>query len=400
MRWRRTVIAGAAALAVMATGAAGAVPARADGAVKPTADGITISGKGWGHGKGMSQYGAYGAAKKGLDWKEILDFYYPGTTRSTLPSGDTIRVWISSDTDGRTNVAPAAGLRLRDSGGKSYSLPRAKKYTQWRVGLSDGVRTLAYRNAAGTWVTRKSGLDPDQVWTFKNASTNKVTVVLPGGRRSYRGRVTVQVDSGTIRTVNVLPVETYLRSVVPAEMPASWNAEAVKAQSVAARSYAVRYRDDLNGKKSYDICDTASCQVYSGTSTEYSASDSAIKATAGTVLTYDDEVALTMFSSSNGGWSADGGLPYLTAHADPYDGVVTNQAWTVELSTAKIQQAYPSIGTLTSVKVTGRDGNGDWGGRVETIKVTGSDGSVTAAGTDFKRTFGLRETYFTIVGGN
>jgi SpoIID/LytB domain protein len=401
MTWRTASVLAATAMALVSS-CLSPLQAHADSAVAPKQDVITVSGKGWGHGKGMSQYGAYGAALAGLDYQEILDFYYAKTTLKTRDDGDAIRVWISSDSDNRTNVAPAVGLVLKDSAGKAYTLPRGAKYMQWRVSRSGSKRVLAFRNAAGDWVTRKTALAPTKVWSFSNTDSGTVTVALPGGtKRTYRGRIAVRFDGSALRTVNHVTMRNYLRSVVPSEMPASWHIEALKAQVVAARSYALRYEANLGGTRVYDICDTTACQVYSGTANEYAASDKAVDGTAGKVVTYDGSIALTMFSSSNGGWAADGGEPYLVAHKDPYDGIKqnSNRTWRVELTSAKIQKAYPTIGTLKNVRVTARDGDGTWGGRVDELKVTGSKGSVTVTGAAFRSTFGLKERYFTLIGG-
>ena len=181
------------------------------------------------------------------------------------------------------------------------------------------------------------------------------------------------------------------------EMPTSWLPDAVRAQSVAARSYAVRVRDfsDYSG---YDICDTPTCQVYGGKSREDTQGDAAVKATAGTIVTYDGKVALTQFASSNGGAMAKSNLPYLVAKKDPYDGVITSQAWTRTISAASVARVWPSVGTVRSLQVTSRDGSGAWGGRVQTIKIIGSKVSVTVAGSTFKYYFSMRSTLYTVVG--
>ncbi|MGB7962998.1 MAG: SpoIID/LytB domain-containing protein [Propionicimonas sp.] len=399
MRWLRHIAAGGA-LVLLATGWAPSSAAQADSAVTPKNSAITVTGAGWGHGKGMSQYGAYGAALSGLSYTEILAFYYPKTTVTSLKSGDSLRVWISADNDNRTTVKPATGLKITDSTGKSYQLPTGSGYTQWRISLSGSARVLHYRKASGTWVAKSTGLDKARSWSFDNPDKGTVTLILPGGAsQTYRGNLTLRPHGSGARTVNTLSMENYLRSVVPSEMPGSWHAEALKAQAVAARSYAARYRDNLNGRQVYDICDTTACQAYRGTGNEYGATSAAVSATANKVLSYGGGYALTMFSSSNGGHSADGGLPYLVAKKDPYDGKVKSQAWTKALSSSTIQRAYPSIGTLKSVQVTQRDGNGSWGGRVDQVKIVGSRSSVTVTGSSFKSTFGLKERLFTLSGG-
>lgn len=406
---QRSLLVAATATALL-TGSLVAGPnATADSAVAPLNSTITVTGAGWGHGIGMSQYGAYGAAASGLSWKEILDFYYPNTSLDTLAEGNTIRVWISADNDNRLHVRPASGLRLKDTAGKVYTLPTGDKYRLWRISRSGSYRTLQYKNSSGTWVTRDPGLSRTRVWYVDNPTAGHVRVLMPDGTtRSYRGKTALQFYGSGARTVNTVSMELYLRSVVPSEMPTSWPADAVRAQSVAARSYAARTRANASAGAVYDICDTTYCQVYrgyaqsSGSSTtvnEFANGNAAIEATAGKVLTSGDTIALTMFSSSNGGHSADGGKPYLVAKEDPYDGKMRNQSWSVSLSSSKIQGAYPSIGTLKSVRVVSRDGDGPWGGRATSVTITGTKTSVTVTGGAFKSTFGLKERLFLVTAG-
>jgi SpoIID/LytB domain protein len=400
LRRAATAALGVAALTAGVVGSA--VPAHADAAVSPKSSAITIVGAGWGHGKGMSQYGAYGAATKGLDYDEIIDFYYPGTTLDSLAKGNTIRVWITADSDNGLHFRPASGQKVADSAGTSLTLPVSSKYTKWRISRSGKNRVLYYRNTAGKYVKYTTKLTPTRVWYVQNSKTGTVKLAMPNGdTRTYRGKLGLRLSGSSAKTVNYVSMESYLRGVVPAEMPASWAAEAVKAQAVAARTYAAKLRSTVSSGALYDLCDTSACQVYKGVAAEYAASDKAITATANKVVEYKGKLALTMFSSSNGGWSASGGsdYPYLKAKKDPYDGVKRDQTWSVSLSSAKIQKAYSSIGTLKSVQITDRDGDGTYGGRVETVKISGSKGSVTVTGGSFKSKFGLRERLFKVIGG-
>ncbi len=400
--FRRAVTAALATTALVAGAAVTATPALADSAVAPSSSQVTIVGAGWGHGKGMSQYGAYGAASKGLSYKEIISFYYPGTKLTNLPKGNTIRVLISADTDNGVHFRPAAGLKVTDSAGKSIALPTSSKYTKWRVSRSGKNRVLYYRNTAGKYVKYANKLNPNRIWYVSNSTSGVVKLAMPdGSTRSYRGKLAARFSGSGLKTVNYLPMESYLRGVVAAEMPASWLQEALKAQSVAARTYAAKLRSQIAAKAIYDLCDTSACQVYKGVSAEHANTDKAIAGSADDVVTYKDKLALTMFSSSNGGWSASGGTgyPYLKAQKDPYDGVKRTQSWSVTLSSKKIQSAYPSIGTLTAVQITARDGDGTYGGRVDKVKISGSKGSVTVTGGSFKSKFGLKERLFKFVSG-
>ena len=120
--WIRRLLGVAVALTVFGTSAVlTTIPANADTAVSARSGTFTIRGAGWGHGWGMSQYGAYGAARKGLSWKQILAFYYRGTRLSKMPSGTKIKVWITADNDNSLRVLPARGLTVSDTAGHRYT---------------------------------------------------------------------------------------------------------------------------------------------------------------------------------------------------------------------------------------------------------------------------------------
>jgi stage II sporulation protein D len=370
------------------------IPARADSAVSARSARFTIHGAGWGHGWGMSQYGAYGAARKGLSWKRILAFYYRDTQLSTLPSRTKIKVWITADNDSSLRVLPASGLTVRDSAGHRYILPTGPNFTSWRISRSGSGYRLSYRTRSGNYLTKSTGLTTG-TWSFSTHSS-MVKVVFPNGSvRSYRGTVALIKKGSGGRTINNVLLEHYVRGVVPAEMPTSWPADAVRAQAVAARSYAVRLRD-FGGYSRYDICDTTACQVYGGMGRETSNGNAAVRATAGTIVTYRGKVALAQFALSNGGYSARGDYPYLAAHRDPYDGVIKSQAWTRVISASSISRVWPSVGTVKQLQITSRDGAGAWGGRVKTIKIIGTSRTATVSGTTFQHMFGMRSSLFTL----
>ena len=128
----------------------------------------------------------------------------------------------------------------------------------------------------------------------------------------------------------------------------------------------------------YDLCDTASCQVYGGASAEYSRANDAVDATAGQVLTYAGTPAFTQFSASNGGWSVAGSAsqPYLVAKEDPFDHYdpdrVNGDGWRRTITSGAIESAY-HLDNLVEISVETRDGNGTWGGRVVTVRLTSCD---------------------------
>lgn len=394
-RWIKRFLGGALAFTVIGTSTVlTTIPAQADPAVWAQSGRFTIRGAGWGHGWGMSQYGAYGAARKGLSWKQILAFYYRGTQLSSMPAGTKIKVWITADNDNSLRVLPASGLAVRDGAGHRHTLPVGPNYTSWRISRSGTGYRLSYRNRSGSYLTKSTGLTTG-TWSFSTRS-KIVKVVLPHGLvRSYRGTVALIKRGSGGRTINSVLLEDYVKGVVPAEMPTSWATDAVRAQAVAARSYAVRLRD-FGGYSGFDICDTTACQVYGGVGRETSNGNAAVRATAGRIVRYRGKVALTQFASSNGGYSAQGDYPYLAAHRDPYDGVIKSQAWTRVISASSIGRAWPSVGTVRRLQISSRDGAGAWGGRVKTIKIIGSSRTAIVSGTTFQHMFGMRSSLFTI----
>ncbi|MDT7797702.1 MAG: stage sporulation protein, partial [Actinomycetota bacterium] len=348
----------------------------------------TVTGHGWGHGHGLSQYGAKGAAGQGVGWKQILGFYYPGTGLGRVRG--TVSVLITADTSKDVMVDARDGLRLRPlTGTKSFVLDKLRpRATRWRI-LPKGTRSVVqFKARSGGWTTW-TAVPGEAEFT---AGSKPVTLRLPGhATASYRG----SLRSVEKHTVNVLPLDRYVRGVVPREVPTSWPADAIRAQAVAARTYAAYER--ATATTYYDLCDTSSCQVYGGADAEDPAATAAVRATSGRVVTYQGQPAFTQFSSSNGGWSSAGSQPYLVAQPDPYEAASGNPyaSWSTTLTSAQIQQTWPQIGTLTAISLT-RDGNGDFGGRVTKAVFTGTSGIVTVTGDDVRSLMGDagRSTWF------
>ncbi|MET0929089.1 MAG: SpoIID/LytB domain-containing protein, partial [Aeromicrobium sp.] len=364
----------------------------------PSGGKVTIQGHGYGHGIGMSQYGAQGAARQGVTYDAILSTYYPGTTLGK--KSGSIRVLISQDTTDAVDVKAASGLVFRKlSGSFSARLPTSiggAKVTSWRIVRVASRKTqsmLQYRTT-GSYRGYKNIR-----WTgdgqFQGPA--RISLLLPGGSvAKYRGaiRSALPAKGSTARdTVNVLPIEHYVRGVIAAEMPAGWAPEALKAQAVAARTYGVR---SLAPSRYYDICSTTACQVYGGASRETTTTDAAARATNGQYVAYQGVPALTQFSSSSGGRTSAGSQPYLVAAADPYDGWAgnANHDWSTTVAAGTIQKAYPAIGTLRQLTITKRTGGGSWGGRVSSIDLVGSQRTVTISGNDARWAFGLKSNWF------
>lgn len=376
---------GTAAPAGAATGDVWRIPAQAT---------ITVKGHGYGHGHGMSQYGAEGAAREGLTYQQIVRFYYPGTDWGTAKG--RVTVLITADTTDDLIVEARKGLTVRDTAGGGRTALPDNGATRWKVAVGDdGVNRVLYRT--GRW-HRWRALDGQGEFY---AAGEPITLVTPTGARAYRGRLRVGVTSSGDRvTVNDVALDNYLQGVVPLEIPASWSPDAVRAQAVAARTYAA-YERQHPQSAAYQLCDTWSCQVYGGYDAEYPASNNAVDDTARQVLLSGGDPAFTQFGSSSGGWTAAGSVSYLPAQRDPYDGWSGNpmHTWKVSIDDAVLERTWPVVGDLRRISVPQRDGNGDWGGRVSSITLSGTDGKVTVSGDTFRTLLGLRSTWVTFTVG-
>jgi len=250
----------AAAVAVTVLGPtsrAGAVedyPAPADGM-------LTITGHGNGHGIGLSQYGARNAATLGRSGTQILDFYYPGTTTVAEAASSQIRVRLMAASASEVPVQGATGLAVRDvATGQVTPLPDAS--ARYRiVADATALRVQWSTDGGANWSELGSGTGP---LVFQGVP--ELRLYLPDGTsRGYQGTIAgVRSGETTLVTVNTVGIDAYVAGVLPREMPASWPAAALRAQAVAARTYAASERASRPASASYDLCDTTQCQVYGG----------------------------------------------------------------------------------------------------------------------------------------
>ena len=377
-------------LGVVASSALVVSPLPASADEVPAATSYTVTGYGYGHGHGLSQYGAQGAANQGLSWKQIVAFYYPGTRLGRARGA--MKVLITAD---KKDVVVDArdGLRLtRLTGRKAFALAKVRpRATSWRI-MPRGSRSVVSYRVAGRGGWQKWTTFPGEA-EF-SAGNQPMTLRLPRhASADYRGAL----RSVEKHTVNVLPLDRYVRGVVPREVPASWPAQAVRAQAVAARTYAAFEREAATSY--YDICDSESCQVYGGVAAEDPASDAAVRETGGRVVLYQGAPAFTQFSSSNGGYSSAGSQPYLVAQADPYEASSDNpnDPWTTTVTSDRIEKTWPGVSKLVNLSFT-RDGLGEhFGGRVTSVTLSGSLGGlptqVKLTGDEFRLGLGLKSTW-------
>jgi stage II sporulation protein D len=299
-----------------------------------------VKGHGFGHGVGMSQYGAYGYAKHGKGYRFILAHYYSGTTLGQLNGPRIVRVLIdvASGDVGFSGATSACGKAL-DSG---------RSYEAHRVGLSVKLRSSAGKPLASCG--RK----------LRAAGNGSIDI---DGVGSYRGALEVvptDSDAGSLNIVNAVAVDQYVKGVIPNESPASWPQAALRAQAVAARSYALTVQVSGNG---FDLYDTTSSQVYEGLGSETAASNEAANATRGEVVMYGGKIAETYFAACSGGHTESvqnvffgPPVPYLVGVPDPYDYYCPLHTWTLEFSGPEINAKLGSYldGALKQVVVTKR----------------------------------------------
>jgi stage II sporulation protein D len=348
----------------------------------------TIRGAGFGHGIGLSQYGAYGYAAHGADWKDIVLHYYTGTSLGNV-AGRTIRVLMQS---GKSSVwfsgATKAGSKQLDAGA-SYRIVRR------------GLDQVELRSARG----KKLGAFTSPL----TISSSSGSVILQGkainGLTNGRYRGTLEVRPGLfggLTTVNALPLDDYIKGVVVGEVPTSWPLAALEAQSVVARSYSLV--TDAGGAIFDQYPDTRS-QMYYGMSRETPGTNQAVDSTAGQVVMYGNQVASTYYFSTSGGrteniensWPGSSAVPYLRSVKDPYDTSSPYHRWRRVLSRSSLDRKFGGWvkGTLRSVDVTQRGVSP----RIVNANIVGSRGATAVTGPQIRARLGLPDTwaYFTLI---
>ena len=330
-----------------------------------------IRGHGFGHGAGMSQYGAYGLARHGRDYRAILGHYYRHT-RVGHADDNTIKVLLGS---GQSSVSfkkatKACGKRLRPR--RSYQFETSRSGVS--LNKAGGAR-LAGCGRAGTAQSRG--------------------VIRIGGNGLYRGRLRAKASGGGLLAINLVGLDAYARGVVANEMPSSWPQAALRAQAVAARSYALA----TGGGGSFDVYDDTRSQVYGGKSSETAPTNRACRSTSDRVVRYRKHVATTYFFSSSGGQTesvqfafpgADP-APYLKSVNDPYDGVSPDHSWKVRYRQDAIESRLSGLfsGRLRKIKVLRR---GD-SPCIVTARVVGSRGSSRISGPALQARLNLKSTW-------
>lgn len=376
---------------------------------------FTFVGRGYGHGRGMSQYGAFHAASIGRSARQITDRYYSGSTVGTVANAQ-LRVRLERSVNDRlVYFPPVAGLTARDeSAGGAETLIDPTAFpgvSRWRVvTYSGGLRVQGESGTGGGWVTLRIGSRtafPGTVRIFSNSVNSlRIQDEDESGSRAYRGNFRIhRLNSTQITAVNVVSLEAYLRSVVPSESPASWPAAALQAQAIAARSYSSWYERHPKDAAVYDICDNQNCQVYSGTSSENARTDAAVAATAGQARTVSGNAIRAEFASTNGGWTETGGAGHSPAGHDAWtDGSWDPyHQWQASFTASQLAQKFLPGSILSRVEIVSRNGVGDWGGRTADMLFVGTNAGLpvqrSVTGSAFRTAMGastVRSTLFTV----
>lgn len=392
----------------------------ASGAAGPTmlGDSITFYGRGYGHGVGMSQYGARGRALAGEDAPTILAHYYQGAVLGPIDPATRIRVlvqsrWVASEArpvviygrvaswsiDGLDGVFPAdARLRLIPS---PTSAPAGTPGTGWRLVVDTADATMLFDGPAPVDFTVRGTTEDARLQLWSK----------PTRYDRYGGTLRVMVQSATrVSVVNEVNLEQYLAGVVPVEMPPSWPAAALQAQAVAARSYAARRLHPTISW--FDVPDDSSSQVYRGTLAEKPATNAAIAATAGLILFSGSTIVNALFHSTGGGatesnenvYTSTSGrriarpVGYLRGSTDrapdgtPFDASAPYATWATgtytrsQLSAWFAADARTGVGDLIAIDL------GDRGvsGRLVSVTLIGTGGSRTVSGEIFRAVFNAR----------
>ncbi len=302
---------------------------------------VRFCGHGWGHGVGLGQWGADGMALAGYNYRSIAQHFYTQTTWATLDTAHTpIHVAVLWGA-GPYRVVPSGPAQLVTAG-----------------------RTTALTPGQTVTMTAAAGLQK----VVPLSEGTRMAVFGPSGRlyHHYRGTIVGQPSGGILYVINTLPIEDYLRGL--AEVPSSWPLEAIKAQIVAARCYALTH---IGSTALYDVDDTTRYQVYLGADHESGPQNAGVDQTSGEVLLFNGRIIIAFFSASDGGHTTNvsdllGGsldaYPYLTGVIDPWDVVAPRHTWyTAGYSLTTLERVYArlydpaSYGHLTGLNLTQRD---------------------------------------------
>ncbi|MEA2635921.1 MAG: stage sporulation protein [Chloroflexota bacterium] len=384
--------------------------------------GFLFKGRGNGHGLGMSQWGARGRAAAGQDYKKILSTYYTGTRIDTRDTSGMVRIALTDDPIDLARPWPRLfGPQAFIAGPLTVEgLPQLQAPAGSSLGFdaNSAGQPIAYVIAAdGSHAAPVVITNTLTIHSSSPAGIRTNIMQVMGGdfrsgaeQRRYAGLLRIVPKGGaTVLPVNVLPMEDYLKGVVPAEMPPYWGVEALKAQAIAARTYAVAHL----GGGDFDLRASESDQAYSGLTDQRAESNAAVDGTRGQVLSYQGQPITAFYMASDGGHTVSSEyrfvqwnhgpvlrshLGYLTGISDPFD---RGPSWQVGPFSADgaaviLNDNGVNIGDrLVGIDVLQKEPSG----RVVGVRLRGSSKSVEISGPTLRFYFGLPDTLVDIVGG-
>jgi stage II sporulation protein D len=335
-----------------------------------------VHGRGFGHGVGMSAYGAYGYAEHDKSYQFILGHYYTGTSLGTIEKPRVVRVLldISPGDVEFSGATSACGAQLDP--GRSYEAHRVGSSVKLR---SSGGKPLANCGRR-----------------LRAAGRGKIAIAAQGTFRGALETVPSESDAGSLNVVNALALEQYVKGVMPNEVPPSWPTEELKAQAVAVRSIALT--GDVGGN-GFDLYSDTRSQVYEGLESEYASTNEAVAATRGQVVMYGGDVAQTLYSACSGGHTESAvnvfgsPVPYLVGVPDPYDYYCPLHKWTLDFSGPEISSRLGAYlqGKLKQVVIT-KTGVSP---RIVSAKLIGTGGTSTVTGSELSVALGGYDTWMT-----
>jgi len=335
-----------------------------------------LRGGGYGHGVGMSQWGAYGYAKRGKDYRAIATHYYKKTKIDQVKSSKSIRVLLDTGSGvSFSRSKRACGRDLKPS--RTYRA--ALRGSKVRLEQANGKRIVG----CGGKLVAKGVAGPIQI----------------GDLGGYRGDLRAVASGGKLYITNQVSLDDYVKGVIPTEMPASWPLAALQAQAVAARSYALA--TDAGGDV-FDQYDDTRSQVYGGVASETAKTNRAVRKSRRQVLEHRGEVIAAYFFSSSGGRTENVEFgfpgaepqPYLKSVRDPYDGASPDHRWRESFSRNEMSSRLDGLfrGRFQGIRVLKRGASP----RVVKARILGSKRSSNVTGSDLRLRLDLRSTWFKV----
>jgi stage II sporulation protein D len=354
-------------------------PAGAQAAIR-----IVVRGAGFGHGIGLSQYGAYGFAQHGRGYRDILGHYYQGTSLSEA-SNRSVRVLLQA---GRSSVRFRGVIKVSGPG-ESKRISPSHTYV-----ARQGGGGLVVRSAGGKLVGRFAS--PVRLPSGKNGLRLLGSAINGVKDGVYHGALDLSRSGGGVTAINVLPLDWYVQGVVPGEMPSSWAPEALKSQAVAARSYALA---TIKPGSAFDLYPDTRSQVYRGVGAERPSTNAAVRSTAGEVVTSGGKVDITYYFSSSGGETENiensflGSLPrpWLRGVDDPYDDISPRHRWRFTFTPTQLQSRLGGYvdGRFRKIKVLSRGVSP----RIIRARVYGTKGTHVITGATIRSRLGLFDSW-------